>query len=292
MHFQPLGMGRALEVEQVRPGPDDRDQAHDQFLADRIDRRVGHLREVLLEVREQELRLVGQRRDRRVVAHGADRLFAGRRHWRHQDFQVLLRVAERLLAIEQRQVGNRRGFRRGRQLLEHDLGAVEPFAIRMALGQRAFSSSSGMSRPSSRSTSSILPGCSRHLVTMSCFRNRQHADFRGHDDAVVLGDDVARRPQAVAVERGADLPAVGKRDRCRAVPRLHQRGVVFVERAALFIHQRIAGPRFRNHHHHRVRERIAAHGEEFERVVEAGGVGLALVRDRPELTDIVAEFRR
>ena len=124
------------------------------------------------------------------------------------------------------------------------------------------------------------------------FRNRQHADFRRHDDAVVAGDDVARRPQAVAVERGADLPAVGEGDRRRAVPRLHQRGVVFVEGAALLVHQRIARPRFGNHHHHRMRERIAAHGEEFERVVEAGGVGLAFVGDRPQLGDVVAEFRR
>ncbi len=123
-------------------------------------------------------------------------------------------------------------------------------------------------------------------------RNRQHADFRRHDDAVVAGDDVARRPQAVAVERGADLPAVGEGDRRRAVPRLHQRGIVFVEGAALLVHELIAGPRFRNHHHHRVRERIAAHGQEFERVVEAGGVGLAFVGDRPQLRDVGAEFRR
>ena len=103
---------------------------------------------------------------------------------------------------------------------------------------------------------------------------------------------VARRPQSVAVERGADLPAVGEGDRRRAVPRLHQRGVILVESAALLVHQRIAGPRFRNHHHHRMRERIAAHGQEFERVVEAGGVGLALVGDRPQLRDVGAEFRR
>ena len=56
---------------------------------------------------------------------------------------------------------------------------------------------------------------------------------------VVVGDDVARRPQAVAVERRADLPAVGKGDRRRPVPRLHQRRVVFVEGAPLRIHQRV-----------------------------------------------------
>ena len=122
--------------------------------------------------------------------------------------------------------------------------------------------------------------------------DRQHADFRGHDDAVVAGDDIARRAQAVAIERGADLPAVGERDRRRAVPRLHQRRIVFVEGAALFVHRLIAGPGLRNQHHHRMGERIAAHGEEFERIVEARGVGLALVGDRPQLGNVVAELRR
>ena len=106
------------------------------------------------------------------------------------------------------------------------------------------------------------------------------------------GDEVARRAQAVAVERGADLAAVGEGDRRRAVPRLHQRGVVFVEGAALLVHQRIAGPGFGDQHHHRVRERVAALHQELERVVEAGGVGLALVGDRPQLVDVVAEQRR
>ena len=131
-HLEPLGVRHAFEVEQIRPRADDGDEAHHQLFADRIDRRVGDLREVLLEVGEQELRLVRQRRDRRVVAHGADRLFAGRRHRRHQDFQVLLGVAEGLLAIEQRQVGDRRGLRGRRQLLELDLRAVEPLLIGMA----------------------------------------------------------------------------------------------------------------------------------------------------------------
>ena len=50
-------LGGAFEVEQVRPRPDERDEAHHQLLADRVDRRVRHLREVLLEVGVQQLRL-------------------------------------------------------------------------------------------------------------------------------------------------------------------------------------------------------------------------------------------
>ena len=106
---------------------------------------------------------------------------------------------------------------------------------------------------------------------------------------LVAGDEIARRAQAVAVEGGADLAAVGEGDRRRAVPRLHQRGVVLVEGATLLVHERVARPGLRNHHHHRVRERVAALHQEFERIVEAGGVGLALVGDRPQLVDVVAE---
>ena len=123
-------------------------------------------------------------------------------------------------------------------------------------------------------------------------RNRQHAHLGRHDDALVAGDEITRRPQAVAVEGRADLASIGERDRSRPVPRLHQRGVVLVEGAPLGIHELVARPGLGDHHHHRVRERIAAPDEKLERIVEAGRVGLPLIGDRPQLVDVVAEFRR
>jgi hypothetical protein len=75
-----------------------RRQAHHDFLADRVDRRVCHLREQLLEVGEQRRRLVGEDRQRDVVAHRADGLGAFDGHRRQQHPQVLLGVAERALA--------------------------------------------------------------------------------------------------------------------------------------------------------------------------------------------------
>ena len=206
--------------------------------------------------------------------------------------QVFLRVAEGLLAIEQREVGERGLAGRGRQVLEHDLRALEPFLVGMAAGERRLELLVG-------NEAALFEVDQQHLARLQpplgddvLFRDRQHAHLGRHDDAVVAGDEIARRAQPVAVERGADLAAVGEGDRGRAVPRLHQRGVVFVEGAALLVHERIARPGFGDHHHHGVRERVAALHQEFERVVEAGGVGLALVGDRPELVDVVAEQRR
>ncbi len=49
-------------LEEVLLGADGRLERHDQLLADRVDRRVGHLGEELLEVVEQQLRPVGQAR--------------------------------------------------------------------------------------------------------------------------------------------------------------------------------------------------------------------------------------
>ena len=291
-NFEPLGAGEALQVEQVRPRPDDRDEAHHQLLADRIDRRVGDLGEVLLEVGEQLLRLVRQRRDRRVVAHRAVGFLAGRGHRRHQDGDVFLGIAEGLLPIEQRQVGAHALGRGIRQFLQHDLGAVEPGAVGMALGQLRLDLVVGNEAALFEVDQQHLAGLQPPLGDDGLFGNLQHAHFGRHDDAIVRRDEIARRAQPVAVERRADLAAVGEGDRGRAVPRLHDRGVIFVERAARFIHQRIAGPGFRNHHHHGVRQRVAALHQEFEAVVEAGGVALSFIGDRPQPADVLAvEFR-
>ncbi len=122
-----------VDVEQVGLGADERHQRHHDRLADRIDRRVGDLREQLLEVVVERLVLVGEDGERRVVAHRADALLAGLRHRAHQELDVFLRVAERLLAIEQRlaELASRRARR---QVLELDAHAVDPLPVR--LGRR------------------------------------------------------------------------------------------------------------------------------------------------------------
>ncbi len=120
----------------------------------------------------------------------------------------------------------------------------------------------------------------------------EHAGFRGQDHAVVGGDAVARRPQAVAIEHRADLHAVGEGDRRRAVPRLHQRRVVLVERPHRRVHRRVAGPRLGDHHQHGVRQRAPGHHQELEHVVERRGVAAAGRDHRQHLGEVVAEQAR
>src|SRR5262249_13962848 len=131
--------------------------------ADRIDRRVGHFREGLLEKREQELGLVGQRRDRRGVAHGTHPPPPPGSPRRQQGAPNFLGIAEGPLWNGRRENRRPRPPRRGgggggRGSLSWWGGLWASCAVSSSWGRR---------RLWSRSTSNILPGCSRHFVTMS-----------------------------------------------------------------------------------------------------------------------------
>ena len=68
--------------------------------------------------------------------------------------------------------------------------------------------------------------------------------------------------------------------------------MILVKRAPVLVHERIAGPGFGNHHHHRVRQRIATHDEQLERVVERRRIRLAVVDEGPQLRQILTENLR
>ncbi len=75
LDFEPL-VRAGVVAEQVGARPDHRQQAHHQLLADRIDRRVGDLGEVLLEIVVEQAAALRQHGKRRIGAHRADRVVA------------------------------------------------------------------------------------------------------------------------------------------------------------------------------------------------------------------------
>jgi hypothetical protein len=289
-------MRPGLMSEQVRPRPDHRDERHDQLLADRIDRRVGDLREVLLEIVIEQLWPRRQRRDRGVGAHRADRIVGLARHRLEKELQVFLGISEGLLLAEL--VGRIVRARWPPALLEIgqfgelELGRRQPGFVGMGGRQFALYLLVADDAALFEVDQQHLAGLQAPFAADPVLRNRQHARLGGHDHMVVVGDDKTRRPQAVAIEGRADLATVGEGDGRRPVPRFHQRRVIFVEGAALGIHQRIAGPGFRDQHHHRMRQRIAARHQQFERVVETGGVGLPGLDQRRQFCEVGAEQRR
>ncbi len=115
----------------------------------------------------------------------------------------------------------------------------------------------------------------------------QHAHFAGHDHTVVVSQVISRRPQAVAVQDRPDVVAVGKGDRRRPVPGLHQAGVVFVKSPLVFGNRLMILPRLRNHHHHGFLQRAAGHQQEFQHVVEISRIAAIRFHNRKQLADLV-----
>jgi hypothetical protein len=192
-HFEALALRRALVIENVRPRPDEGHEAHHDLFADRVDRRVRDLGEVLLEIGVEQLRLVGEGGNGRVVAHGARGFLADRRHRRHQELQIFLRVAEGLLAIEERQVRAPGLGRYRRQFFQHKLRVGEPFLIGMQLRELRLDLLVGDDAALDHVDEQHLAGLQPPLLHDLFFRNREDAGFGRHDDAVVVGDETSAR---------------------------------------------------------------------------------------------------
>ena len=281
-----MGVLRALG-EQVRLGADAGPDRHHDRLADRVDRRVRHLGEQLLEVGEERRRLVGEDRERDVVAHRADRLLALGRHRREQDPQVLLRVAERELAGAQR-LARDPPLAVG-QVAEPDDAVLVPVAVRLARGDALLDlvvlDDPALVDVDEEQLARLQAPAPQHVLA----RLVEHAGLRRQDDPAVLRLHPAAGPQPVAVERRADHAAVGEADRRRPVPRLHQARVERVERPQVVGQVVALLPRLGDHHHQRVREAAAGEHEQLEHVVERRRVRAAGPDDRQHLLEVVAE---
>ena len=79
-------------------------QAHHQLFAQRINRRVGHLREALLEVVVKQVRLIGEHRQGNVVAHAVGGLLAGAGHVFDHQIEVFSGEAKGRLQLQQLQI--------------------------------------------------------------------------------------------------------------------------------------------------------------------------------------------
>ncbi len=262
-------------VEHVAFQTDLRGQRHDQALAQRIDRRIRHLRERLAKIFVQRTRLPREHRDRRVVAHrtGGLGFVFGQRF--QNDIALLARQRELLLIARQhfgRERFSRQGridqmrfeishllaqplfVRRARAVDRVDRGAVEQFVLDQ-IDRDHFARSEAALGDDAR------------------IRHVPQAGFRGDDDVVVVRTRPARRAQAVAVQRASRVTAVAEHDAGRAVPRLGVQRVIFVERLEVFVDIFARRPRRRNQHAHREQYVEAAGDQHFEHVVEALRVG-------------------
>ena len=280
----PLGVAARL-LEQVELRAQAGLQRHHDLLAQRIDGRVGDLRELLAEVVVQRARLARQHRQRRVVAHRGDRLLPLLGQHPQHLLALLVADAEQLLAAAPPR-------RRPRLPVRHP--AVDQGAdVARALPQPLPVGPAGAVAAVDVARVQELAGAGvdrHHLARPHAALGHHlgvvvlvHADLRSQHDAPVAGDHVAGRAQAVAVQHAGGVAAVGQHDASRPVPGLHVHRAVLVEGAQVRIHAHGVLPGGRDQQAHGAEDVDAAGVQDLQHVVERAGVR-ALHRDqRPQL---------
>ena len=282
-----LTAGGRAGIEQIVLRAGGRAQRGDQFLADRVQRRIRHLGEQLGEVIEDQPGPVRQHGHRGIGAHRADRLRAGPGHRPEDDPQFLLGVPEQLLPDGELAAAGQFPVPVG-QVVEVQQPGVQPVLVRMLGGQLGldlfvFDDPAGRG-VGQEDPAGLQPALPDHLGRVDV----QHADLAGQHHQAVPGHPVPAGPQPVAVQDRADHVAVGEGDQGRAVPRFHQGGVEPVERPPRRIHLLVVLPRLGDHHQHGVRQRPAAQVQQFQARVEARRVTRRLIEDRQQPVEAAA----
>ena len=263
-------------------------QAHDQFLPDGVDGRVGHLGEQLLEIIEQERRLSGEDGQRRVISHGAEGLRAFQHHGTDNQLHILLGKSE--LALAAHEV---RHFRRSgngiKQRTDGNLVFLHPAAVRHAPGHFILGFSIGYQPVVHQVAVNHLPGTEAAFAGYFFRGNVRHARFRSQNENIIRGQRIARGAQAVAVQHGASIDAIGKNDGGRTVPGLHHGGVVFKETAHIRPQMVIDAPGLRHEHKHDMAQVPSGGGQQLNHVVQAGGIALAGGNKRQQLLQVIPQ---
>ncbi len=259
-------------VEHIRLGTEEGVHGGDGLLTDGVERWIGHLGEALREEVVEHPRALGEGGDGGVGTHRAEGLGGVEGHRGDDELDVLLGDAEDALAQDRALV--RHVFVAGlRQVGQRHEVLGDPRAVIGGGGEAGLDLLVGDDAPGGgvdeEHAARLDAGALDHVLRL----DGDDAGLGGHDDGVVGGDPDASRPQAVAVEDGADELAVGEGDSGRAVPGLHEAGVVLVEVAQLGVDGGVVLPGLRDHHGDGVRQGVAAEVEELEGLVETRGVG-------------------
>ena len=276
-------------VQEVALPAHEAHQGHDQALAVGVDGRVGHLGEQLAEVVEQQPGAGREDRGRGVVAHGADGLLGVLRHGRDDAEQVLPGVAEAALQGGQPLPVEGHGPGGAEQALQHDAVLLQPVPVGLSPGNGGLDLVVAEDPALGRVHQQHAPGGQAPLFQDFRRVDVQHADLRGQQDRAPAGDQVAGRAQAVAVQQGAHQAPVAEGHGRRAVPRLHDRGVVLVE-GPLVLGDVVPGAEGLGHHHdHGVRQRAAAQDQQLQHVVEGRRVAAARLDDGQQPGQVLPE---
>ena len=254
-----------------------------------IDRRIGHLSEVLAEELAYIARHAADHRERRVVAHRADRFLAIERHRIEDQLHILVGHASRgqaaveLIVVERRICGH------------VDLGQV--VAVAEASDQRTVIGLArdprlelGIAQQAARLQidRDHLARAQTSLLGHPVLFQRNHPAFGTDHQQAIIGAGKRQRTQSIAVEPGDRPMAVGHRERGWAVPWLHHGCHVLVHRPVLRRHVGGDLPCLGDQHRLGGGHSLAGAHQQLDRGIEAGGVGRA---DRDHRLDVVRDAR-
>ena len=264
------------------------------MLAQGVDRRVRDLGEQLVEVVEEGAVARGQAGQRGVHAHRRQRGRAALGHGADHLVHVVPVVAELRHAQRQRDagIGQGGGLRGGVEVGHVERLVGDPVAVGLLLGEGGADLVVVDHAPLREVDLQHLAGAEAPGREDVLGLDVDRAHLARQQEAVVARHVVARRAQAVAVEGGAQRPAVGEGDGRRAVPGLHEHRLVGVVSAPRLRQGVVVVPGLGDEQGDRARHRPPVHDQELEHVVEDRGVGALAVDDGHDALEVGAEHRR
>ena len=283
--------GRAGILEQVAVVAQvERGRSH-HVLAQGINRRIRDLGEQLIEVVKERARLLGQAGQRRVYAHRGERGLALLGHGTHDLVDVIPVVAELGHAHGGGHLGVLGGHCRN-GLIERVNGQRllgNPITVGLFLGVTGAQLIVVDDAPAGKVDLEHLARSQAAARQDVLGAHLDGAHLACQHKAAVARHIVAGGTQAVTVEGGAQRATVGKGDGRRAIPRLHEHGLVSVVGAALLTQAVVVVPRLGQQHGRGTRKRATVHDQELEHVVQNRGVGTLAVDDGHHALKIVLQ---
>ena len=262
-------------VEQVALAPDLGRQRHHAVLAQRVDRRVGDLRESLPETVVERAHALADRGHRDVVAHRTGGFLLGLGERPQHRLLFLAGELEQLLEAEQGGVVEGRiGERRVDQLgVQVGHPALEPLLVGPACAVERIDRLVVEQAAAGQVHRDHLARPQLALRRHPARRQLPHTGFGGDHEHAVVGQGPARGAQAVAVERAGRMLAVAHDHAGGPVPWFGVDRVVLVERGevGVLVFQRLRGRRHQDAHG--LGQVHAAEQQPLEHAVQALRVG-------------------
>ena len=289
LELQDAGLARVLVVDVAEIAEAGLEAHHPPF-AQRIDRRVGDLAELLAEEVVQAAIVLRQHRERRVVAHRAHGLLGVEHHRREDQLHVL--DGQPVEGLAAAQLGPLEARRRERQRAHPlvEVGDVlDPAAVGLEAGQMVLELDVVVECAGDQIDRDVLAGADPALLDHIVVDQRHHAGLGADHQQAVAGARVAHRPQPAAVEAGHDPARIGGDDRGRPVPRLHDAVAVAEQVLVLRLQRHPVRPGRRDQHGLDQRQIAAGADQRLADRVERGAVGAAGLDDRLDVLVVVAE---